>query len=283
MPWTISDDIDAYTDAAGPFLRAQPARHTVELTIIETMRIRGTGIYGADAPIFGWWQRPGEPVTGACLQTPPFPLLISSAPGEAAAELADALTAAGRALPGVNSGEHTAGEFAELWHQRTGAAAAVHQRTRLFRLAGLTPPAPPAPGAPRLATAADRDLVIAWFRDFLREAGAVAEQDPARQVDDRMSYGGLTLWEDHGAVVSMAGLTRKVADTIRVGPVYTPPALRRRGYGAAVTAAVTQAALDAGAAEVVLFTDQANPVSNAIYQRLGYRPVEDRIVLVFGR
>jgi hypothetical protein len=49
----------------------------------------------------------------------------------------------------------------------------------------------------------------------------------------------------------------------------------------AVTAAVSQAALDAGVREVVLYTDLANPTSNALYQGLGYRPVEDRAVLSF--
>jgi GNAT superfamily N-acetyltransferase len=69
---------------------------------------------------------------------------------------------------------------------------------------------------------------------------------------------------------------------VRVGPVYTPPELRGHGYASAVTAAVSRQALDAGAAQVLLFTDLANPVSNAIYQRIGYRPVEDRTVLAFS-
>jgi RimJ/RimL family protein N-acetyltransferase len=281
MPWTISEDLDDYTTAAGPFLRSRPAQHTVELTIVETMRSKGPQAFGQDAPVFGWWQRPGEPVTGAFLQTPPFPLLITGAPGEAAAQLADRLAATGRELPGVNSSEQTAGRFAGYWRQRTGAASAVHQRTRLFRLGELIPPSPAAPGRARVAPAADRDQVVAWFGEFMAEAGSLAEQDPARQADDRMSYGGITLWEDGGIPVSMAGVTRKVADTIRVGPVYTPPALRGRGYGTAATAAVTRAALDCGVAEVLLFTDQANPTSNGIYQRLGYRPVEDRVILAF--
>jgi len=45
---------------------------------------------------------------------------------------------------------------------------------------------------------------------------------------------------------------------------------------------VSRAALDAGADHVVLFTDLANPTSNALHQRLGYRPVEDRVMLRFG-
>jgi hypothetical protein len=68
---------------------------------------------------------------------------------------------------------------------------------------------------------------------------------------------------------------------VRVGPVYTPPEFRGHGYASAATAAASQQALDAGASEVLLFTDLANPVSNSIYQRIGYRAVEDRIVLAF--
>jgi predicted GNAT family acetyltransferase len=283
MPWTISEDFDDYTAAAGPFLRSEPAQHTVELTLIETMRSKGVHAFGEGTPVFGWWQQPGEPVTGAFLQTPPYPLLITGAPGEAAAELADTLAATGRELAGVNSGEQTAGRFAGHWQQRTGITSAIHQRTRLFRLGTLIPPSPAAPGRGRVATAADRDQVVTWFGEFMAEAGSLAEADPARAADDRMSYGGMTLWEDGGIPVSMAGVTRQVAGAIRVGPVYTPPALRGRGYGTTATTAVTQAALDGGAAEVLLFTDQANPTSNGIYQRLGYRPVEDRVILAFHR
>lgn len=35
------------------------------------------------------------------------------------------------------------------------------------------------------------------------------------------------------------------------------------------------AASAAGASEVVLFADLANPTSNGLYRRIGYRPVAD--------
>lgn len=66
-----------------------------------------------------------------------------------------------------------------------------------------------------------------------------------------------------------------IAGQVRIAPVYTPSHLRGHGYASAVTAAVTQAALNIGADNVLLFTDLANPTSNALYQRLGYRPVAD--------
>jgi predicted GNAT family acetyltransferase len=64
----------------------------------------------------------------------------------------------------------------------------------------------------------------------------------------------------------------------RVGPVYTPPEHRGRGYGSAVTAAATRSILAEGAVPV-LFTDLANPTSNKIYRALGYRPVEERLIV----
>ncbi|WP_338061095.1 GNAT family N-acetyltransferase [Streptomyces kanamyceticus] len=73
----------------------------------------------------------------------------------------------------------------------------------------------------------------------------------------------------------MAGVTRRTAGQVRVAPVYTPAALRGRGYGGAATVAVSRAALDAGASDVLLFTDLDNPTSNSLYQRIGYRPVRD--------
>jgi predicted GNAT family acetyltransferase len=154
-------------------------------------------------------------------------------------------------------------------------------RHRLYLLGELTAPSPAPAGAARIATAADLDLLLAWFVDFSEEVG-----DPVinaqRAVVDRLDYGGLTLWEVDGTPVSMAGITRLLeGDGIRIGPVYTPKPLRGRGYAAAATAAACRTAFDRGAREVSLFTDLANPTSNALYQRLGFRPLGDRLVIHF--
>ena len=153
----------------------------------------------------------------------------------------------------------------------------MHQHLRLYRLAELTPPDPAPPGRARLATAADRDRLTAWYAAFEEEVGEPSN-DPGRAIDDRMGYDGLMVWEVDGVPVSMAGRTRPAAGMLRVGPVFTPADLRGRGYAGAVTAAVSRAAQDL-VDEVLLFTDMANPTSNAIYQRLGYRPVADRLVI----
>jgi GNAT superfamily N-acetyltransferase len=230
--------------------------------------------YGADAPIFGWWSAGG----GAFLQTPPHPLLLSAMPAGRVPELAEFLSK--RPLPGVNGLIADAEAFAAKWGELTGARAVEGMRTRLFRLATLRPPPAP-PGSARVAGPADRDLLIDWFDAFQADVEGVVREDSAKVVDAMAAYGGLMVWEVDGEVVSLAGVTRNEAGMVRVAPVYTPPELRGRGYGAAVTAAVTQGALDAGADDVVLFTDVLNPTSNALYERLGYRPIEDRTVLEF--
>jgi predicted GNAT family acetyltransferase len=155
------------------------------------------------------------------------------------------------------------------------------QRARLYRLDTLIPPSPPPPGRPRVADVRDRDLLVAWMTAFQAEIGEAGSRDVEQAVDDKLSHDGLILWEVDGSPVSMAGGSRIEAGMVRVMAVYTPKDLRGHGYAGAVTSAVSRAALDDGADHVVLFTDLANPTSNALYQRLGYRPIEDRTVLEF--
>ncbi len=75
-------------------------------------------------------------------------------------------------------------------------------------------------------------------------------------------------------MVHLTGVNLPAYGVVRVGPVYTPPEQRGRGYASATVAAVSAAAQRDGH-RVCLFTDQANPVSNRIYAALGFVPVVD--------
>ena len=100
-------------------------------------------------------------------------------------------------------------------------------------------------------------------------------------MTERTGRGQYWLWLDAGGQpVSMAGHGLPAVGVVRVGPVYTPVEARRHGYGGGATHAASRAALAAGH-RVVLFTDLANPTSNALYPRLGYRPATDRATFVF--
>ena len=283
MAWFLSDSLRDYSATAEGLVRANAGRNTILLGAAAALRARGLAAFGPGRPLFGWWLEPGTGVVSAAfLHSPPFPVALTSMPTETAAALAHELASRGRTVNGVNADLPVATAFGTAWHDLTGDTVEESMRSRLYQLGQLRPPQPFPPGQARVAGPADRSLLIAWSEAFHDEA-QTGDREVTRMVHDRLSYRGYTLWEQDGQPVSLAGLTRQVAGQVRVGPVYTPPGHRGRGYGGAATWAVSQAALDAGAAQVVLFTDLANPTSNALYQRLGYQPVADRLVLAFGK
>ncbi|GIE96159.1 GNAT family N-acetyltransferase [Paractinoplanes rishiriensis] len=279
MTWELTEDVEAFATTAGEFLRSRPVQHTVLLTLVGTLRRRGLHAYGAGDPIFGRWRSPDGRTGGVLLQTPPHPMMFSSLPAEAVPAAVEAL--GDRPLSGANLLAGDVDVFVAGRRRRTGADAKVRMRTRLFRLDTLTPPAEPA-GQARTATADDRELLLRWHAEFHDEIGEGHSDSFGPLVDERLGYGGITLWEVDGEPVAMAIRSRVESGMVRVQTVYTPRAHRARGYGGAATTVVTRQALDLGAAHVVLVTDLANPTSNALYQRLGYRPIEDRVVVEFS-
>jgi predicted GNAT family acetyltransferase len=148
-------------------------------------------------------------------------------------------------------------------------------------------PPPPPPGQMRLAVAADFRLLVDWLLAFTAEALPEEDNDPvdAERAVSRWLYEGFKrayLWEVDGRPVSLAGVGGRTPHGTRVGPVYTPPEHRRRGFAGALVAAASQAQLDEGLEFCFLFTDLANPTSNHVYQAIGYEPVTDIDVYVFG-
>jgi hypothetical protein len=166
--------------------------------------------------------------------------------------------------------------FARLWAARAGTEARTHVAQGLFALDQVEPVAE-APGSMRDATETDRPLLVEWYVAFVAEA-LRDHPDPSRlehMIDHRLAADGegLVLWEDDGDPVSLAGYGGQTPNGVRIGPVYTPPDLRGRGYATALTAELSQRLLDSSRRFCFLYTDLANPTSNRIYERIGYRRV----------
>jgi GNAT superfamily N-acetyltransferase len=291
MVWRTTGDVAGFLAAAGECLWRERARNTVILTVSEQLRVNPARYSSrADAgssdpagrPLFGWWTDQTDVVGGAFLHTPPHPLLLTAIPPDIAADLATAL--AGRPLSGVNGHGAAAEAFAAAWRAADPSRkVTVERRLRLYQLGELAWPDPVPDGTPRVAADADAPLLIDWFAAFADEVHDMdAGEDQTADVRDKLSYGGALIWEAGGLPVSVACVTRQVVKMIRIGPVYTPPEFRGRGYASVLTAAASRRAREAGAEEVLLYTDLANPTSNSIYQRIGYRAVEDRVALAFS-
>ena len=192
--------------------------------------------------------------------------------------LANALYTGGMALIGVNAPDEESSAFAKAWAQLSGITYDLNVPLRAFKLEKVNPVVG-VPGDLRRAAQSDRDLIVRWEMEFRREAFPDQEhkQDEVeRAVELRLKpgTGGIYLWDD-GGVVSYTGYGGPTPNGIRIGPVYTPPELRGRGYASACVAGVSQALLDSGRTFCFLFTDKRNPTSNHIYQVIGYEPVCD--------
>ena len=219
-----------------------------------------------------------DPVLAA-MRTPQWNLLLSEVDDPAALSLlVDDLK--GAALPGVTGPPEAARSFADLWVARHGGHHRDLMHERIYRLAQVTLPRA-ADGAARRATAADRPLLAEWVVAFHEEA-LPSEADRARRgIADWDPETGrqFWLWEDRGGPVSLVGAGNPTPRGMRIGPVYTPPDLRGRGYATSLTAFVSQRMLDEGRTFCFLYTDLANPTSNHIYQAIGYEPVSDALMI----
>jgi len=271
-------DAAAFLDAAEPLLLAEEARHNLMLGIAGDLR---DGRRTETEARF-WIVLDGVRPTAAAMQTPPYNLILARPAVQSA--LADAVE---DELPGVVGGLPEAAVFAERWAARTGSSVRRTMHQGVCALDELRP-LPRASGAARAATAADRPLLLDWFRAFGREvlhAGSPGRGDLERTVDGRLGDRscGFLLWDDAGRTVSLAGWGSPTPTGIRVGPVYTPPERRGRGYATALTAELSRRLLEGGKRFCFLYTDLANPVSNAIYERIGYRRVCESAELAFVR
>ncbi|MFF4344133.1 GNAT family N-acetyltransferase [Kitasatospora sp. NPDC001540] len=282
MGWTLTTSLDEFRTAAGPFLAAHPAENTVLLTIVDRIDRDGPQVYGEAPPRYGWWREPDGAVTGVTLRTPPYGQRLGRMTAAAAEALARLLADGGQRPDDAGGGRAEVFAFARELERLTGRGWTVATNERLYRLGELTPPPAPPAGRARLAAPAERELVARWLAAFAAEAQVNVPGDLQADADQRIAAGTLLLWEAEDArVTSLAGASPAVAGMSRIGPVYTPPELRGRGYASALTAAASAHARAGGAAEVLLYTDLANPVSNAIYQRIGYLPVGDAVHVVF--
>jgi predicted GNAT family acetyltransferase len=272
-----------FLEVAGPLLEAREARNNLALGICATL-LAQPEVY----PEARFWvlERDGRPAAAA-LRTPPHSLVLADPAEDTTVE--EVVAAAARedaGAPGLVANRPHAEAGARAWTQETGGTAEVTLRQAIHSLSAVED-VPRASGEARAATDADRAFLLGWFLAFAEEAlpprPGTAEQ-MERSLDARMRGGGsgLWIWEEAGLPVSTAGYLGKTPNGIRVGPVYTPPALRGNGYATTLVAELSRWLLAQGNRFCFLYTDLANPTSNAIYSRIGYRRVCEAVEYTFA-
>ena len=270
------DDPLAFQEAATPYLVREEARHNLLLGVSTTL-IQRPDLYEA----FDLWiVSDGDDVTGAALRTHPLNLVLAQpSRDEALDALVDRLLQEGQSLPGVIAALPELEAFVGAWTSANDLDATRLFRHGVYALREVLP-VPAAPGHPRPVTPEDRDLVIPWIVAFAEEV--LPEDNEAerqiRFVESRLAAtddAGLWFWEDGGRPVSMSGYGGATPNGMRIGPVYTPPDLRGRGYATTLVSEQSRWLLGGGRSLCFLYTDLDTPTSNALYRRIGYQMVAE--------
>jgi predicted GNAT family acetyltransferase len=275
-----SDSVDEYAHAVSAFLEAEPCERNVLLSII---RVLQTTPDAYSTPAF-WWTIEGDDVVGAASWTPPWNLLVSTLPPAAGPDLAAAVRARAEALgvrpSGVNGPAGSAHAVASALSSVTGRTIARVRPMLLHELEHPQEVATPS-GFRRQAVSADVPLLGAWLDAFSAEVEIYAG-DSLRTASRMVRDSNFEMWIDAGEPVCVVGHHAAVGQVVRVGPVYTPPEHRNRGYARRLTYEVSIDALaEPGVNRCMLFTDAANPVSNSIYRQAGYVPRGEHVEIEF--
>ena len=275
-------DAESFLRDAQPDLERDEARNNMVLG--GALRLAGR----PEAPERPRWfatVREGGDLRVAAVWTPPFPLLLAGggSGADAALERVAADVREFAARPARAFGPVALAEvFVERWRHATGEPARAEIRQRLFALTEVQP-VREAPGDLRRAEPADAETVARWMAAFDDEALGEADVERARAAARRrIAAGEVWLWEVGGEPRAMAASDRPTRHGVAVNAVYTPPWWRGHGYATTTVARLSQNLLAEGRRFCVLFTDLANPTSNAIYVRIGYRPLADFTLYTLG-
>ena len=275
------DSLDAFLDVVGEFLEAREPEHMLTLGVAGEMRAQDETLQsGALVAALARGR-----VVATALWRPPWNVVLSEIDQAGTIDaLAEEL--AHEALGGVHAPAEHAEAFARAWCARTGAGFRPGMRQRSYALEAVSRPNGVS-GRLRGIHPEDRPILMDWMFGFDSEAmgSEAGRRDLDAFVDGLIAGRGRQgfIWEDNGSPASMCQAAGPTPHGIRIGAVYTPPELRRRGYASALVAAVSQAELDRGRRWCFLFTDLSNPTSNRIYQAIGYRPVRDVAMFHFDR
>jgi predicted GNAT family acetyltransferase len=228
------------------------------------------GRFAAGAQLFGWSTDGAGAVCAVALRTTPHPLLCSELAPSLAPQLLAHWLQQDPQPSGVSATLETARALAAAWNAGTGGRARLHMAEAMHVLEQAQAPSRPAAGELRAAREHEVPLLGGWERAFAREAGVPEVHDAESTVAARLTAGTQLVWDD-GEPVCTVCFWPPIAGTARIGPVYTPPERRARGYGSSAVAAAAARLLQEGARRCMLFTDLSNPTSNRIYASVGFR------------
>lgn len=126
------------------------------------------------------------------------------------------------------------------------------------------------------ANEVDEDVLTRWLKAYEIEAlGADDNEALDKHIENRTSaiINGTNCWVlmANGEPVSLSGFNARLSDIVQVGPVWTPPDHRTKGYARMLVALTLQKAKEQGVKKAVLFTN--NPAAVKAYEAIGFKDI----------
>jgi GNAT superfamily N-acetyltransferase len=287
MELRFYDDPGEFLDVSGAYLAEQPVLSTVISGVASRLRDqRAAGVrWPDDVPCWFAAYVDGGSVVATAMRTAPFgqyPAYLMPMSDDAAVLLARTLLDRDEPVLGANGSLPAVQVFCEEMAKGLGRTVEVERHTRLFELGLLQEPAE-VPGRLRRARLEEQGLVASWYDAFMDDADEQAGRSPGSSAHEapepdemrrRIETGQISVWEVDGVPVHVTAASEPAFGVSRVGPVYTPREHRGHGYASRAVYEVSQHLVENGV-RACLFTDQANPTSNKIYEALGYERLVD--------
>ena len=219
----------------------------------------------------------GGIILSACC-TPPFNITMYETGninnGEAISLLARELFHMGYNPPGVLSASTTAEAFAESYAKIAGKNKRAHttlNAMQLFEVSKIDY----APGFMREITDEDIYYIPYWEMAFQSETGDmpwITLSDTVESFKNDLGKNKHYIWVDK-TPVSQAVFVRENFSGATISKVYTPPFYRNKNYCTSLMAQLSRNLLDRGYKYCCLFADADYPMSNKVYQKVGYRDI----------
>jgi len=217
------------------------------------------------------------------LMTPPHNLTLHATDNliddKALDCLVNGIANSGFVISGIMADKPLAERFAQIY---AGTKFSIHKNQRIYELLKVNPEIPPVPL--RLAQESDMAFLPYWLEGFNNDCfnkPLSVQREPESYLYE-IGRKRLYVLEDNSTPVSIAKIGREIQSVCGIGHVYTPPYFRNKGYATTCVAAISRLALERGFTKCVLYTDLANPVSNSIYQKIGYTPIRDSLEIKFN-
>jgi GNAT superfamily N-acetyltransferase len=214
-------------------------------------------------------------------------MVIVQGRADAVGEVArEAVVRSSRAVKGFS------GPFAQVVAARAALGlarrpATLDTREDLFALEldGLRVPPPLVDGRwiCRRPIAEDSATLVRWGRAYEVESlGAAPDSDDDDEPEhDFVPPESQRVLVADGTLAATSRFNAELPDCVQIGGVYTPPALRGRGYARAVVAGSLVDARARGVTRSLLFTAHDNIAARTAYLALGYQIVGDYGLVLF--